>query len=203
MKKKKAFRRKRVAHSAGRVKLISAELPLKNIKKDEHYLKMTFSTTKDNLPEIYDFLYAYLPSVLKKMGEKEAILQIERLEPLDAVHTNLDYPQKEIEHALTKFSLSHGLFKEKNILLALVQVPKLREIIADYNILFDLFFTDLVVVTKNLKIDMMDGFENSLLAVGPRKSLEQLKMHTSKLARYPVRFEFVDHIHSREHRMKR
>ena len=160
----------------------------------EHYLRVKFGVLSDNRPEIYAFFYEYLPKILQRMKEEKVGLKIERLEPLDEKHVNFSaHSREKIRQALVRFSLSHGLHRQHNLLIAQLPVKKLAQTLKDYDVLFDLFFTNVTVVARKFKVDMMDGFYNSLLLIGEKQVLEKtqelLKQHVEK----PVSFKFVDH----------
>jgi len=163
-------------------------------KRGEHYLRVKFGLLQDNRPEIYAFFYEYLPKILQKMKEEKVGLKIERLEPLDEKHVNFSaHSREKIRQALVRFSLSHGLHKQHNMLIAQLPVKKLAQTLKDYNVLFDLFFTDVTLVSRKFKVDMMDGFYNSLLLIGEKPVLEKIQPLLKQRVAKPVSFKFVDH----------
>ncbi|HIH21892.1 MAG TPA: hypothetical protein HA222_04520 [Candidatus Diapherotrites archaeon] len=163
-------------------------------RSQEHYLRVKFGLLPDNRPEIYEFFYAYLPKILHRMKEPKVGLKIERLEPLDEKHVNLPLHSREkIRHALVRFSLAHGLHRHDNWLVAALPAKKLSQALRDYDVLFDLFFTDVSVVSRKFKVEMMDGFYNSLLLVGERQTLEKIQPLLKQQARAPISFKWVDH----------
>jgi len=162
--------------------------------ESEHFVRVSFGVLEDNRPEIYAFFYKYLPVILEKMGEEKAGLKIERLEPLDSLHVNLPLKSKDkILHALSRFTLSHALHRHRNVLTAMLPVKRLSHTLKDYDILFDLFFTDITIAARKFKVEMMDGFYNSLLLSGERKHLEKVMHLTGSLCRKKPNFKFVDH----------
>ena len=122
--------------------------PLWHRNHFEHYARIDFSDASRNVPGVYDFLFDHLQPVLTELGEHSVELRIERLEPLDAVYTNLDVSPSQLKKILERFAKSHQLHHEKNFLSAVVPTKNLSKTLADYNVLFDLFFTDLVVSGK-------------------------------------------------------
>jgi len=180
--------RKKASGKPVRKRAVSAKGP------EEHYLRVKFGLLKDNRPEIYAFFYSYLPKILQKLGEKKAGLKIERLEPLDEKHVNLPYHSRDkIMHALAKFTLAHSLHRQHNILIAALPVARLARTLEDYNILFDLFFTDVEVHCKDFKVEMMDGFYNTLLLVGKKPALEKIKSLLEAMLEKKAEFKWVDH----------
>jgi hypothetical protein len=169
--------------------------------KEKHYLRVSFALEKDKTPEIYDFLFEYLPKVLKSLKVKTVSLEIERLESLNSIFTNLDYNTKEIRKIFSDFVKSHHLHKkasltaerDKTSVTAKVSVAKLAPLLDDYNQLFDIFFTDLTVKGKGLSVEMMDAFNNSVLVAGDKKSLEKFRKELKKLARR-ASFSNADHL---------
>lgn len=167
---------------------------LKAMPEKEQFVRVSFGVLEDNRPEIYAFFYNYLPVILEKMGEEKVGLKIDRLEPLDSLHVNLPLKSKDkILHALSRFTLSHALHRHKNVLTAVLPVKKLSRTLNDYDILFDLFFTDITIAARKFKVEMMDGFYNSLLLAGERKNLEKIMHLTGSLCRKKPNFKFVNH----------
>ncbi|MFH1586629.1 MAG: hypothetical protein ABID38_02115 [Candidatus Diapherotrites archaeon] len=151
--------------------------------KEKHYLKLKFGLGKDNSPAIYDFLWNHLSGALKELGGGKVSVKIERLEPIDMVYTNLEISKEELKKHYHKFAKSRHLRelpalyrgKDKTTLTAKIKVEKISELLQEYNELFDLFFTDLIIEADGLLIDMMDGFSNSILVSGEKGELEKLK----------------------------
>lgn len=150
----------------------------------KHYLKLRFGLDEDNSPEIYDFFFGKMEGVLKSMDFKEVRLEIKRLEPIDKIYTNVNKSKEEIMKIFDDFAKSHHLREkaaltcspEKTSLAAKLDVEKLKPLLQDYNTLFDLFFADIVVEADNeLRIEMMDGFSNTLLVSGPEKNLAKFR----------------------------
>ena len=173
--------------------------PLWHRNHFEHYARIDFSDASRNVPGVYDFLFDHLQPVLTELGEHSVELRIERLEPLDAVYTNLDVSPSQLKKILERFAKSHQLHHEKNFLSAVVPTKNLSKTLADYNVLFDLFFTDLVVSGKKLHLDMMDGFSNSILAMGEEKQLKRFESIVRKKVHQKIAFKKADHAHSRKH----
>ena len=119
------------------------------LSMDKHYMRIIFGMQKDGSPEIYDFLFRYLPKILTKLKFKKVSLDIERLESLDAIYTNLDYDTDEIKNIFSKFIKSHNLHKatsltgekDRTSIKAELAVDNLPSVFKDYNTLFDIFFT--------------------------------------------------------------
>jgi ethanolamine utilization microcompartment shell protein EutS len=157
----------------------------------KHYVRVYFGIAKDNSPEIYDFLFKHLPDVLKEMKIDEVSIEIERLEPIDMIYSNLEKPKEEVMKILDGFAKSHHLIEEpsltytqkKTSLKAKVKTAKLGGLLSDYNILFDIFFTDLIIKAKGFMIDMMDGFNNTLLAAGEKDAIEKFQKAVKKRLR--------------------
>lgn len=148
-----------------------------------HYMQLKFSIAEDLHPEIYDFLWKYLPRTLLELGIRQVSLEIERLEPLNSIYTNLDNDRRGIRKIFEKFCRIHGLEKAPALTLtsemtsvkAKIRTVELEKVLKDYDLLFDLFFTDLLVRTPEVIVDMMNGFENSVLLVSKdKKFLEQI-----------------------------
>ncbi len=150
---------------------------------EKHYLKLKFGIARDNVPGIYDFLWNHLSGALKLAGAKNAGVKIERLEPIDMVYTNLEISKEELKKHYHKFAKSHHLKElpalyrgnDRTALTAKIKAEKISELLQEYNELFDLFFTDVIIEADGLLLDMMDGFSNSILVSGEKKSLEKLK----------------------------
>lgn len=164
------------------------------VQDREHYLRVKFGVLSDNRPEIYAFFYEHLPKILQKLGEKKVGLKIERLEPLDEKHVNLPYNSRQkIRQALVRFTLSHGLHRHDRVLVAVLPVTKLARTLKDYDILFDLFFTDVEVHCKEFKVEMMDGFYNTLLLAGKKPVLEKITALLGAMLEEKPSFKWVDH----------
>lgn len=168
--------------------------------EDIHYLKVNFPLTKDNSPAIYDFLRQHLCSVLKDLGLKEASVEIERLEPLDKIYTNLDKSEEELKKIFDDFAKSHHFIekpaltfeKQKTSLKAKLKSENICHVLDDYNTLFDIFFTDTIIKADGkLTIDMMDGFSNSVLVMGEGPLLEKFKLCLTKKIPGTI-FEYID-----------
>jgi len=160
----------------------------------ENFLRVKFGILPDNRPEIYDFFYKHLPKILEKLGGKKVGVKIERLEALDSKHVNLPLQSREkIRHAMVKFTLSHALHRHHNVLIAVLPVKKLSQTLKDYDLLFDLFFTDLTVASRNFKVEMMDGFYNSLLLIGRKEVLEKIQRMLEHYCVKKPKFKFVNH----------
>ena len=169
---------------------------------EKHFMRIIFGVQKDRSPEIYDFLFKYLPQILSRLKFKHVDLDIQRLESLDSIYTNLDYDEKEIKKIFNDFVKSHHLKKvaslnaeqDRTSIKASLHVEKLAAVLQDYNALFDIFFTDTIVsVDHELTFDMMDAFNNSLLVSGSKEILAEVQKLTKQLAQGPVEFKMVDH----------
>jgi len=167
--------------------------------KEKHYLKLKFGIGKDNSPAIYDFLWTHLSGALKELKVKNAGIKIERLEPIDMVYTNLEISKEDLKKHYHQFAKSHHLKEEpslykggdKTTLTAKIKADKISSLLEEYNELFDIFFTDLIIETDGLVMDMMDGFSNSILFSGEKKELERLKKYVKK--KMPsTKFEWAD-----------
>jgi len=164
-----------------------------------HYARVYFGRAKDNSPEIYDFLFRHMAPSLKEMGIKTISLEIERLEPVDEIYTNLDRPKGEIRKIFDGFAKcrrlrekpSLTLTKERTSLSAKFSVKDLSSVLDDYNTLFDIFFTDLIIKAGRLTIDMMDGFNNSLLVMGDLQSIGKFEAAVKKHMK-KTKFVFSD-----------
>ncbi len=169
--------------------------------KQKWFATLAFSLTKDNSPEVYDFLWEYLPKILRQLGCKKLRLEINRLEPLNRVYTRLDLSHEEIQAIFRRFCHSHGLhrkasldvYRDKTSLAAELAADKLAQTFKDYNALFDLFFADIVIKADNgLFIDMADGFSNMMVVEGTRPQLAEFEVLTKKHCREPVSFYYSE-----------
>lgn len=164
-----------------------------------HYARVYFGRAKDNSPEIYDFLFRHMAPSFREIGVKAVALEIERLEPIDEIYTNLEKPKKEIKKIFDDFAKSHHLkekasltfTKEKTSLSAKLAVKNLGSVLNDYNTLFDIFFTDLIIKAGPLTIDMMDGFNNSLLIMGNLETIGKFEGAVKKRLK-KTKFVFSD-----------
>lgn len=172
-----------------------------NMQK-KHFVKIQFGVKHDNAPEIYDFLWLYLPRILHSMKFENVKLTIERLEPLDQRYTNLEMPEAKIKKIFDDFAGSHhlhevadaALHREKATLTAKLPVKNLAQALKDYNVLFDIFFADVVInADGKLTIDMMNGFENSALAIGDKKILDKFSAELQKHTKTRLDFFSADH----------
>jgi hypothetical protein len=161
-------------------------------KNKNHYLRIHFSLLPDGSPEIYDFLFNYLPRILRGFGNKKVRVEIERLEPLNKIFTNLDLSEKLIKKALERFARFHHLKKTKNKLIATLSLKETTQTFKDYNKMFDLFFSAVKIKSKNFEFDLMDGFNNSILVKGSKKDLEKLIERVKPMLKMKARFEFAD-----------
>ncbi len=159
----------------------------------EHYMRLEFSVLSNNLPEVYEFFYNYLPRILRELGDSEVGLKIERLEPLDEAHTNISFGSSlKFAKALSRFAKAHGMHREKNVLLAKVPVNRLKGVLKDYNLVFDMFFSDIQIASKRVHVEMMDGFSNRVLLKGKLSALTAFRSILHDLAKGPVKAEFAD-----------
>jgi hypothetical protein len=179
---------------------------------EKHYMRIVFGVQKDRSPEIYDFLFKHLPQILSKLKFKHVDLDIQRLESLNSIYTNLDHDEDEIKKIFNDFVKSHHLKKaaalnaemDKTSVKAELLVEKLAAVLQDYNTLFDIFFTDTIVhVDHELTFDMMDAFNNSLLVSGSEEHLAEVQKLTKQLAQGPVEFKMVDHEEAKKVSRKR
>lgn len=165
----------------------------------KHYVRIKFPVTKDNTPGIYDFLWKHMGNAMYDAGIKKVKVDIKRLEPIDSIYTNLEIEPEAAEAVLKEFAKAHHLKKHKS-LTALKHLSSLRcdcwvkdigKILDDYNLLFDIFFTDITIKSDKLTIDMMDGFSNSVLAIAEEKQLAEFQK-TLRKKMQGIKFEFVD-----------
>lgn len=155
-----------------------------------HYLKISFGISKDRTPEVYDFFFKHLAPVLHAMRAGVVEIELERLEPLDRTHTNLAVSKEELMRAFSRFAKCHHLEKEPSLAFehartsvkAHVHTERLGCLLEDYNVLFDMFFTDIIVKARKpaLSIDMMDGFSNSVLVFGEGSAVKKFRTLLSK-----------------------
>ena len=165
------------------------------------YYRVSFALEKDKTPEVYDFLFEHLPSVLKSLKVKTVDLEIERLESLNSIFTNLDHSPKGIRKIFNQFVKSHHLQKkasltaerDKTSVTAKVSVDKLSALLNDYNQIFDIFFTDVTIKGKGLSVEVMDPFNNSALLSGEKKVLERFRKELKKRMR-KASFSLADHL---------
>jgi hypothetical protein len=143
---------------------------------------ISLGLARDGSPLIYNFLGDYLPAALKKLGYRSVKLEMERLEPIDRIYSNIDMPDEEIKRIFEKFCKVHGLKKGKSLtatgertsVRAEVKVAELHDVIKHYNVLFDIFFASLTITADgNLKIEVMDAASGSVLAMGSKQILDK------------------------------
>jgi len=177
----------------------------------EHFMKLFFSIKRNASPEVYDFLFKYLEGALKATGIKKVSLEIERLEPLDDIYTNLkDYDIPEIKRIFDRFAKSHHLKETRDLtadrmktsLKAELGIGELKKTLEDYNLLFDIFFTDVIIKAhdhrKRLEIDLMDPASNSALLASPSLDLlNEFTGNVKKHCKHRIEARHVD-IHPRK-----
>lgn len=158
----------------------------------KHYLQLEFGVEEDGSPLIYDFLWEHLPRALEKLGYNRVRMEMERLEPIDRIYSNINRPNEEIKKIFDDFCKNHGLKKEKSLtatrektsIKASVKVSDLGGVLEDYNLLFDIFFTDLIIIAdKKLRIEMMDAASNLVLAIGSKECLEAFRKELESLTK--------------------
>ena len=169
----------------------------------EHYLRVQFPLLKDNSPGIYKFLFECVADIFAGMGIRSLGLHIERLEPLDEIYTNIyGVNRSKIRRIFHNFAKSHHLIEapsltatnERASLHAKANAANLQEIFRDYNALFDIFFTDLIIKSEKISFDVMDPFSNSLIAIsGDRKVLEKFRRIAQKKCKMKIEFGYIDH----------
>lgn len=166
-----------------------------------HYLRIRFGVKKDGVPAIYDFFFEHLPRALHALGEHTVNVRIERLEPLNAFYSQIAESPDEIRHLLEKFARSHHLKQapsivvnhERTSLAGRVAIKSLESLFNDYNVLFDMFFADIQVHGHKIGIDMMDAFDNSVLALSPEKLYLQQFQHALQKSMGPMtEFEWAE-----------
>ncbi len=169
----------------------------------EHYLKVNFPLLSDNSPGIYKFLFKCVGDALSGAGAKTVELHIERLEPLDEIYTNIyGLSRNKIRRIFHNFAKSHHLIEapdltatnERASLHAKASAASLQEIFRDYNALFDIFFTDLLIKSEKIALDVMDPFSNSLIAISKdRKVLENFRRIAQRKCKMRMKFAYIDH----------
>lgn len=143
------------------------------------FLWVEFGISKNAAPQIYDFLLQDCAAILEKAGGAKTAVVLERLEPLSLSYSNLDVSDAALKKIFARFLKSHKLKsaasayfpKQKTSVKGTVATSRLVEVLADYNLLFDLFFCDIQLQSKRLFVDVMDPFSNVLLARGPPEVL--------------------------------
>lgn len=169
-----------------------------------HFMRVYFSFAQNHHPMIYDFLFTDLKKILKELKVARADIAIERLEPLSTAYTNLNYDEKAIKKAFHTFAKKHHVKetpsrageKAKTSIHASVKTAELSRLFEDYNILFDIFFTDIIVKTKSPAIvfDVMDPFNNSVLIESDSvQLLDVIRAKIKKHAKGRTSFLMVDH----------
>ena len=169
--------------------------------KRKWFATLTFSLTQDRTPEVYDFLWTYLPKILPQAGCKKLRLEINRLEPMNRIYTRLNLPHEEIQAIFRRFCTSRHLrrkasldaYHDRTSLAAELEVANLAPLFRDYNTLFDLFFADIVIkADSGLLIDLADGFSNMIVVEGTWQQLANFETLTRKYCREPVRFDYSE-----------
>ncbi len=165
-------------------------------------MKVEFPLLDDNSPGIYKFLFECIADVFSGIGAGNVELHIERLEPLDEVYTNIyGVSRGKIRQIFKRFASSHHLIEEPDLtatherasLRAKIRTSSLQEIFRDYNALFDIFFTDLLIKSEKIALDVMDPFSNSLIAISKdRKTLEKFKGAAQKKCGMRMKFSYID-----------
>ena len=148
-----------------------------------HFMELKFGVKKNNVPEIYGFLFSYLPKALHILSLKSVKVEIDRLEPLDKIYTNLPFDERYVIKAFNRFAVSHHLRQVKDPVLnktkvslrAEVPATELGSLFFDYNLLFDIFFTEVILKASNakkaLQVSLLDPFSNSCLVESSDLSL--------------------------------
>lgn len=162
-------------------------------KRPDHYMRVTFGKLWNGQSEIVFFVMTQLPHVFKALGEKTVGIEISRLEPLDQSYTHVKMSSKEIRKHMVRFALNHGLHRSHNRLVATIPLKKMESILKDYDVMFDIFFTDISFHTKTIKIEFMDPFFSAFLVKGNIKTLALFEKLVKKHTYLPVKFELVDH----------
>src|SRR3989338_2358947 len=167
----------------------------------KQFVTLTFSLAANGRPEVYDFLWTYLPKALQQTGCKKLRLEINRLEPLNRIYTRLNLPHERIQEIFNRFCQSNHLrrrasldaYQDKTSLAAELDAKNLAPLFKDYNVLFDLFFADIVVKADNgLFVDMAGGFSNMVVVEGNQPKLRQFEGLLQKLCKAPVRFSYSE-----------
>lgn len=195
-RKKKPFKGRSLRQNSSTSKKASRKKsPLRVVKKrPDHYMRLTFGKFWNGHSEMVFFIKTQLPLVFKAFKEKQVGLEIARLEPLDQSYTHVKMTSPEIRKRMVHFSLKHGLHRSHNHLVAIIPVKKMLDVLRDYDILFDIFFTDISFHTKKIKIELMDPFFGAFLVKADIKTLSLFEKLVKKHTYLPVKFEIVDHV---------
>jgi hypothetical protein len=177
----------------------------------EHFMKLYFSIKRNASPEVYDFLFRYMEDALKGIGVKKVSLEMERLEPLDEIYTNLQgYDLPEIKRIFDGFAEKHHLREMKDLtaekmktsLKAELTIDELKKTLEDYNLLFDVFFADIIIKAhdhkKRITVDLMDPADNTALIASPSLGLlNEFVFNVRKHCKHKVEAKHVD-VHPRK-----
>jgi hypothetical protein len=129
-----------------------------------------FHTSPDGRPEIYDFLWEYLPELIEELNIDSVTINIERKEPFKNWGNSLHYAPHEFENLVWKF-LHDKKFdyqaklknKTKNPKIEIkIPAEELDHVLNKYNILFELLMTDIQIRANGLTMDFDPSHKNSL-----------------------------------------
>ena len=160
------------------------------------FLEVEFAVARDGHPRIYDFFLEHLDAVLLQLGQKSCELVIERLEPLNLLYSHLNVSGAIMRRIFLRYCKSHKLtpfssfHKIKTSCRGKIQTTKIKAALRDYNLLFDLFYSDVRIKTSNVFIDAMDLFSNRILVEASPRDLEGFKKRVKKMLP-KTRFAFL------------
>lgn len=161
------------------------------------FLDVSFGIARDAHPQIYDFFLEHITSVLTQLNQPKSQLILTRLEPLNMVYSHLSVSNQIMHQIFMRYCKTHGLTpfasfspKQKFSCKGPVLTRGLSQVLEDYNLLFDLFFCDVQLQTKDFFIDAMDLFSNRLLVHGNQQKLVRFQK-AIRHALPKTRFRFV------------
>ena len=142
-------------------------------------MEITFSTTPDGRPEIYDFLWEHLPALYEELKEKEVLLRMPTT-PAPAKKKNVAHAI--IHHFDQKFQRdSRATIQTKEtVLQARVPIAQLDSLLNAYNILLDAHLPALSFSAEKLSVDFSRATKQTILIHTQKKNAEKIRTFLKK-----------------------
>lgn len=138
-------------------------------------LDVTFYSTREGRPEIYDFVWEYSPALLECLDEKTVELSVAPQAPYSEWSHLVGSTPVEVDYLVQKFldekrfamKIDTNLGSKHSTLTARIPVQKMDALLNSHNILVDYFLPYLQFSTPTLRVDFASAHENRVRVTAP------------------------------------